>query len=463
MKTIKMILALSAAAVMAIACQKYDDTALTQRVDKLETRVSSLESAMAALKTAVDSKYAVDKVEETENGYKIFFTNGKTIELLNGKNGAQGPQGDKGEDGDSFLRSVTETAEYVVIVLNDETETTFKLPKAVKITIGGEDVVTVYQNEVLPIELPAVEGLVSVTAVVQEGSTVVLSKAGSEWNAVLADDLKSVKVKTTAKNGTKALLQLFAVKADGTTYTSSKTLVAETSVTYGDVEYKITKLADGNVWFAENLRYVPEGKTVAELKDDYTGVTCDGIYYPATYAVVDGKAVVTPSNDAEVVAAQGLLYTTLAAMNGAALPTEDWADASNTQGICPEGWHIPTAQEWVDLVGGCAAASRKNVEAPYYVETLAGADLAVLNADGLNFLPYPYVNQGKKYLGSYLNKRVDSEYNKYASMAYFQSSTGRSATQNYGAMITNNATKTSVNCAYNFLTNATPVRCIKNK
>lgn len=467
-----MILALSAAAVMAIACQKYDDTALTQRVDKLETRVSSLESAMAALKTAVDSKYAVDKLEETENGYKIFFTNGKTIELLNGKNGAQGPQGDKGEDGDSFLKSVTETAEAVVIVLNDETSTTFTLPKAVTIKIGGEETVinvTACEEVSVPVAFPDVEFVtIAATVVAENGSTsafLTKSENVSGWTVKLDAENKAVVLVADMNNLREhALLQVNLVKADGTTYTASKALfVSNGYVEYGGRKYNVTKMKDGNVWFAENLTYVPEGKAVAELTDDYTGVSCDGIYYPATYAVVDAKAVVTPSKDAEVVAAQGLLYTAAAAMNGEAIPTTDWEDCAKIQGICPDGWHIPTAQEWVNLVGACAQAAKNNTSAPYYVQSLAGADLAALNADGLDFIPYPYLNQGKKYLGSYLNKRADSEYNMYASMAYFQSSTGRSATQNYAAMITNNNTKTSVNVAYNFLTNACSVRCIKNK
>lgn len=235
------------------------------------------------------------------------------------------------------------------------------------------------------------------------------------------------------------------------------------SLVYGGVTYKTVTLKDGNTWMAENLRYVPDGKTVTALSDDYTGTTNDGIFYPATYAVVSGAAVVTPSSDGAVVAAQGLLYTAAAAMNGETIPSTDWADCTNTRGICPEGWHIPTAQEWVDLVGACANSAHNNTSAPYYDQSLSGADLAALNTDGFNLLPYPFVNQGKKYLGSYLNKREGNEYNVYASMCYFQSSTGRSATQNYAAMITNNNTKTSVNCAYSMLTNAAPVRCVKNK
>lgn len=225
------------------------------------------------------------------------------------------------------------------------------------------------------------------------------------------------------------------------------------TVVLGTEAYRTVTLKDGNTWMAENLRYVPAGKTIADLKEDYTGVTCDGIYYPATYSRETGSAVVTPSSDIAVVLEQGLLYTAAAAMNGETIPTTDKEDCANTQGICPDGWHIPTKTEWDNLIGNNA----------YYVENLRGADLAKLNADGFNFIPYPYLSQGKAYLGKYLNMRTDSEYNIYASMLYFQSSTGHSATQNYAAMITNNNTKTSVNCPFSFLTNGCAVRCIKNK
>lgn len=238
--------------------------------------------------------------------------------------------------------------------------------------------------------------------------------------------------------------------------------IDKNTVTYAGETYRTVTLKDGNTWMAENLRYVPEGKSVAELKDDYTGVECDGIYYPATFAIVDGAAVTTPSNNINDILAQGYLYTAAAAMAGEAFPATDWESISNNRGLCPEGWHVPSADEWVDLVGACAASSHNNTSAPYYVQSLSGADLETLNADGFNFLPFPYLNQGMKYSGSWLNKRADSEYNIYSNMLYFQSSTGRSATQNYAAMITNNNSKTSVNCAYNFLTNGCAIRCVKD-
>lgn len=235
----------------------------------------------------------------------------------------------------------------------------------------------------------------------------------------------------------------------------------ETFVEIGGVKYRTVVMKDGREWMAENLRYVPEGKTVTPL-NDWSAENNTGVWYPAEFSIVESKAVITPSDSEESIKKMGLLYSSEVVMGGA-LPTTDFKDADNIQGIAPEGWHVPTAQEWIDLVGACSANNHNNTEAPYYDSTLAGASLEALNKDGFNLMPYPYINQSKSYLGSYLNKREGNEYNTYCSMTYFASSTGRSATQSYAALITNNNTKTSVNCAYNFFTNGVFVRFIKDK
>ena len=143
---------------LGAGCQKVND--LEARVSALEDKTAKIEAAISELQAAVDGKYAVEKVEEIENGYKIVFTNGKSIELVNGKDGADGAPGKDGADGapgadgkdgvdgapgadgmdgDSFFKSVTVTAEFVTVVLNDEAQTTFVLPKAVKIVIGDAE------------------------------------------------------------------------------------------------------------------------------------------------------------------------------------------------------------------------------------------------------------------------------------------------------------------------------------
>lgn len=241
-------------------------------------------------------------------------------------------------------------------------------------------------------------------------------------------------------------------------------VVTADSVEIGGTKYETVVMKDGRTWMAENLRYVPEGKSITPL-NQWDAEAATGIFYPAVFAVDEnGTATVTASDDEAAIRRMGLLYTADAVMNGTALPTEDFADAESLQGIAPEGWHVPTAQEWIDLVGACAASAYTNTDAPYYMASLSGASLDSLNADGFNLLPYPYIfaNQNK-YLGTWLNKTPENIYSNYCSMAYFASSTARSATQNYAAMITNNATKSSVNVSYNFLNNAVSVRFIKDK
>lgn len=521
MKKLVFITLATAALAFGVACEQIDD--LEQRVVALESTVSEIEALVnaGAVVTGISEEswgysltlsngktYSVKNGQDGAQGEK--GDKGDTGEKGDkgdtgaqgevgpqgpqGETGAQGPQGDKGdkgdkgEDGDAFFAglSISADGKYVTVTLIDGTSINIPIYNASAVNlIKSVNYVPEYTDGCATMLTGRYDGRINASydirpLVVAEAvashpeffsveTTELKTRAASNTDAVVSVKYQSGKVcvsldapSISGKNGAFAV-----VIADGDNQIASAyTKVVEVEVPfieYAGEKYMTVTLKDGNVWFAENLRYVPEGKTVATLAADYTGTTNDGIYYPATFAVVDGAAVVTPSSDPAVIEAQGLLYTAAAALGGATLPTTDWADADNTQGICPDGWHIPTAQEWVNLVGACAAKDHNNADAPYYSEGLAGADLAALNADGFNFIPYPYVNQGKKYLGSYLNKRADSEFNVYASMAYFQASSGRSATQNYSAMITNNNTKSSVNCAFNFLTNGIAVRCIKNK
>lgn len=485
MKKLFFAFALAVCMVMSYSCDK---------LNQVSESVTGLEKSVDALKKAIESGAVITKVEKIENGYKFTLSNSNSYIVTNG---------DKGEKGDSFFKNVEVKEDCIIMTLSDDTVVVLPLQNKSGVAIMKASFIPEYSDgkatfvtnascstnffedlnfSVSPLTAfdllkeTAKAGKLDVTAALyglktrsaadapsinSERMTIYYGEGAELTIQDLNFDPKELKAFLSEVSSFALMLSF------GDEYTQSCTdpifvQVTEPVVEWGGVKYGYTRMADGNIWMAENLRYIPQGKNVADLKDDYTGVECDGIYYPATYAVVDGKAVVTPSSDASVVAAQGLLYTAAAAMNGESIPTTDWVDCEKTQGVCPAGWHIPTAQEWVDLVGACAASDRNNVKAPYYVKDLSGADLAAMNEDGFNLIPYPFVNQGKKYLGSYLNKRAESEYNMYASMCYFHSSTGRSATQNYAAMITNNNTKTSVNCAYNNLTNACAVRCMKN-
>ena len=96
-----------------------------------------------------------------------------------------------------------------------------------------------------------------------------------------------------------------------------------------------TDSRDGNVystvtigeqtWMAENLRY-------------------RGNLPLLTGAV---QYVVYPNNDSTNVEQYGYLYSQEAALNGTTMSSEV---PSGLRGICPEGWHLPSAGEWQQLI-----------------------------------------------------------------------------------------------------------------
>lgn len=77
-----------------------------------------------------------------------------------------------------------------------------------------------------------------------------------------------------------------------------------------------TAIIGEQVWMTENLRAT---KTADGVEIDYLAY----------------------NNDESISKNNGLLYTWSAAMND--------ADNENAQGICPDGWHIPSNEEWTEL------------------------------------------------------------------------------------------------------------------
>ena len=106
---------------------------------------------------------------------------------------------------------------------------------------------------------------------------------------------------------------------------------------YGGAAYPTVVLRDGRTWMAANLRYVPQGMTAASDPADQTG-----IWYPCD---TDASA----SLEEEFVRGQGLLYGLGAAL-GFDPTASDYERAEGIRGVCPEGWHIPTAGEFEALI-----------------------------------------------------------------------------------------------------------------
>jgi uncharacterized protein (TIGR02145 family) len=91
------------------------------------------------------------------------------------------------------------------------------------------------------------------------------------------------------------------------------------------------------VWMAENLKYLPD------VTEPGTGSQTQTYYYVYGY---DGTKV-TDAKATENYKTYGVLYNWPAAMTGA---TSSTANPSNVQGICPDGWHLPSDAEWKQLI-----------------------------------------------------------------------------------------------------------------
>lgn len=149
---------------------------------------------------------------------------------------------------------------------------------------------------------------------------------------------------------------------------------------YEDVRYNVVKLKDGKWWMAQGLAFVPEGKTPSADPAEAAG-----IWYPYESNGTDVSAV----TDAEVIAKVGYLYDFQTAFSVELTP-DNFKDFEATQGICPDGWHIPSRQDFLDLVGLSNKAdgetgNKENKEAAYYDEAYGAGKVTALDADGFNW------------------------------------------------------------------------------
>lgn len=229
---------------------------------------------------------------------------------------------------------------------------------------------------------------------------------------------------------------------------------------YHGETYQTVELADGNTWMAENLRYIPEGKSVS------SDPTADaGIWYPAANAEKQA--------DPDLVASLGLLYDIATALGVEAITVDNASTFEGAQGICPEGWHIPTVAEMTGLVGHCSNADLINTEAPYYDSSIKGASLAALAEAGW---PWSFASTRNKTntaaTGSYLSTAgPDGE--TYGVMSYLIGSSWYQTTTNEDGSIKNvqyyymmplwNASNEKVSVAYGNMLSGASLRCVKDK
>lgn len=195
-----------------------------------------------------------------------------------------------------------------------------------------------------------------------------------------SDSEQTVKIAVAANTESERTGELtFAIDAE----TSVKVSVRQEGsvLEYAGVKYRTVKMKDGRTWMAENLRYVPEGITPS---NDLKNVKA-GVYYPIV--MNSGKTAVEFSTSEDVIKSNGYLYQSEVALGlkvGDLTSVEQAKGLEGTQGICPDGWHIPTVNELVALVGKAVSPVKTNENAPYYDKDKKNASMDLLNADGFN-------------------------------------------------------------------------------
>ena len=243
-------------------------------------------------------------------------------------------------------------------------------------------------------------------------------------------------------------------------------------LTYGGEVYHAVKMKDGKWWMSENLRYIPSGMTPSADAAEAS----NGIWYPLVIDVLDeSTAKVKFSQEAADIKANGYLYSTEVALGlkPGGITVDNAGTFEGVQGICPEGWHIPTKADIVGLVGKTADKNDTNPDAPYYDAELNGGNgsAAKLEADGFNANAWGAVSIANAAATKGTTMGAIKAYQRGMNTGYIAGSTMRQVTTNddgslknvqYVALMPNMNTGT-YNGAWNNYRNGVSVRCVKNQ
>ena len=242
--------------------------------------------------------------------------------------------------------------------------------------------------------------------------------------------------------------------------------LADGYFTYDNVKYNVVKMQEygnenGRWWMAQNLAYLPKGYVPCSESDKELTPVDAGIYAP----LVKGDGVLVFSTEANVIARQGYLYQSEVALGLKVgdITSEDQAKAlEGTQGICPNGWHIPTLTEYVNLIGYLAGYSANNTSAPYCKD--GKGSLELLNEDGFNLTPFGAVsiqNNAATTVSQFMgyNANMDDPFSSWLT----SSSWAATATNNFQfwGLMPMSTLKTCSGSKMSYRI-AAPVRCIRN-
>lgn len=328
-------------------------------------------------------------------------------------------------------------------------------------------------NAILPVvNVEMVEDITSTSAicrsqVLAKGGTVVTASGicwGTTPNPTISDNFSTDSNGTNGyvsnlmglTPGTTYYVRAFATNSVGTAYSIQKSF----TTTHPVSPFGNTILIDAQTCPGTDVVTDYEGNTYHTVQ---IGQQCWMKENLRTRHYSDGTPVswwAVPGDDADLLPLHGCFYNWSAVMYN---DSSSSANPSGVQGICPDGWHIPSHAEWVQLITyvnsmsqyQCGSDSNNiiwalitpnlwcNIFSPYYH---CGANNAVINFNSTGFSAF--------LTGHYTTWTYD-----YASCGYFWTST----------LNTNNAFVFKLSCSYEHINLSVhnneygaSVRCIRD-
>ena len=196
--------------------------------------------------------------------------------------------------------------------------------------------------------------------ITSDGGAVITAR-GVCWNTTGSPSISDKK--TTDGTGTGSFTSSLTGLESNTTYYIRAYATNSASTGYGDEEWFKTAKADitgetgtftdydGNTynwvgigkqaWMAENLRvtHYADGTAIPLVTDNTAWENLDNNSTDDAYCWYNNNETIYKDT-------YGALYTWAAAMNG---ESSSNANPSGIQGVCPDGWHLPSDDEWTEL------------------------------------------------------------------------------------------------------------------
>lgn len=284
------------------------------------TSVQQLLSVPYALYAEHAANVPTFSIMPTDTGYVVTLIpdtgNMQTYVVRNGLPGAPGPQGPAGQDGfspDVFITALDSLRTRVTI-------TSAQHPNGQSFIISNGSSISTDTSGCSNISLCDIYNMVS-------GMQTTISTLQQNVNA-LQDSLTSL---TNSFNHQQSIIDSLQ-HIIGPTNTDGQVCPGTPTIVDIDGNSYATVMIGTQCWMKENLR---------------TTRYYDGTIIPLDTAISDSTAYrYYPNGDSTNVANFGYLYNWSAVMHNSVSSN---STPSGVQGICPQGWHIPSEPEWMDL------------------------------------------------------------------------------------------------------------------